>query len=54
MMAGMISQISLSAALLANAGGYVVALALAALPSTGRVPVSAEQPEPEQASSPSS
>jgi DHA1 family multidrug resistance protein-like MFS transporter len=44
MMAGMVSQISLSAALLANAGAYLVAFALAALPSTGRVTV-AEQPE---------
>jgi MFS transporter, DHA1 family, multidrug resistance protein len=54
MMAGMVSQISLSAALLANAGAYLVALALAALPSTGRVAAMAEHPEqPEQASSPS-
>jgi len=50
MMAGMVSQISLSAALLANAGAYLVAFALAALPSTGRV-AAAEQTSPEQASS---
>ena len=38
MMAGLISQISLSVALLANAGAYLIAFALAALASTGRAP----------------
>jgi MFS transporter, DHA1 family, multidrug resistance protein len=42
MLAGLISQISLSVALLANAGAYLIALGLAALPTTGRAPA----PEP--------
>jgi MFS transporter, DHA1 family, multidrug resistance protein len=36
MMAGIVGQVSLNSALLANAGAYVVALGLAALPATGR------------------
>jgi MFS family permease len=44
-MVGLVSQISLSVALLANAGAYLVALALAALPGTGRVPA----PDPDAA-----
>jgi DHA1 family multidrug resistance protein-like MFS transporter len=47
MMAGLISQISLSVALLANAGAYLIALGLAALPAIGRAPA----PEPERATS---
>jgi DHA1 family multidrug resistance protein-like MFS transporter len=39
MLAGLIGQASLTYALLANAGAYVVALALAALPTTGRAPL---------------
>ena len=44
MMAGLIGQISLVYALLANAVAYLIALGLAALPATGR----AEAPEPER------
>ena len=53
MMAGMVSQISLSAALFANAGAYLVAFLLATLASTGRAPAAEQpEPEPEQAGSP--
>jgi DHA1 family multidrug resistance protein-like MFS transporter len=51
MMAGLIGQISLVYALLANAGAYLFALALAVLPATGRPPAPApEEAEPEAAS----
>jgi MFS transporter, DHA1 family, multidrug resistance protein len=50
MMAGLIGQFSLVYALVANAGAYLLAIALAALPATGRAPAPAEEPEPEAAS----
>ena len=46
MLAGFIGGFSLIYALLANAAAYLVALALAALPSTGRAPAP-DAPEPE-------
>jgi DHA1 family multidrug resistance protein-like MFS transporter len=47
MLAGLIGQVSLVYALLANAGAYVVAFGLAALPATGRAP---EPPDTEPTS----
>jgi YNFM family putative membrane transporter len=50
MLAGVIGQVSLGYALLANAGAYVVAFGLAALPTTGRAPASEpEKTEPAEA-----
>jgi MFS family permease len=50
MLAGFIGQVSLGYALLANAGAYVVAFGLAALPATGRAPASEpEKTEPAEA-----
>lgn len=51
MMAGLIGQISLVYALLANAAAYLIALGLAALPSAGRAPTPEPDPAGQQASS---
>jgi hypothetical protein len=49
MLAGLIGQLSLRYVFLTTAAAYLVALGLAALPSTGRAPAQEPDPEPSSA-----